>query len=141
MGFMSLEKRPPSFAWEKGEKLFEYCQHGFSSDPEYIKKYGKCKPGAIFADKKCDFGGGKASKVEEAVLYDGGSETYDLSGFLWDTPKMFSSTEMFKSRGLIEAIKTGYEEAAQAMRELDFHARSLFQSMSAANGPKIFHKN
>merc|ERR1712224_1059826 len=125
--FMSLEKKPPSFAWEKGEKVFEYT-----------------KPGAIFADKRCD-----------------------LSGFLWDTPKMFSSTEMFKSRGLIEAIKTGYEEAAQAMRELDFHARglgegmspeeeiealgfeifddnharSLFQSISAANGPKIFHKN
>merc|ERR1712224_879315 len=116
------------------------------------------KTGAIFADKRCDFGGGKATKKEQAVLYDGGSETYDLSGFLWDTPKMFSSTEMFK---------TGDEEAAQAMRELDFrarglgegmspeeeiealgfeifddnHARSLFQSMSAANGPKIFHKN
>jgi len=148
--FMSLEKKPPSFEWAKGEKIFNYT-----------------KTGAIFADKRCDFGGGKATKKEQAVLYDGGSETYDLSGFLWDTPKMFSSTEMFKSRGLIEAIKTGYEEAAQAMRELDFHARglgegmspeeeieamgfeifddnharSLFQSMSAANGPKIFHKN
>ena len=148
--FMSLQKKPPSFAWEKGEKLFVYE-----------------KPGALFADKSCDFGGGEAAKLEEAVLYDGGSETYDLSGFLWDHPKMFSQSQMFKSRGLIDAIKSGYEDAAQAMRELDFHARSLgegmspseqieamdfeifddnhartlFKSMNTGSGPQIFHKN
>merc|ERR1712224_942257 len=130
--FMSLEKKPPSFAWEKGEKVFEYT-----------------KPGAIFADKRCDFGGGEASKVEEAVLYDGGSETYDLSGFLWDTPKMFSSTEMFKSReldfharGLGEGMSPSEQIEAMGFEIFDDnHARSLFQSMSAANGPKIFHKN
>merc|ERR1712072_1066641 len=103
--FMSLQKKPPSFAWEKGEKLFVYE-----------------KPGALFADKSC---------------------------------------------GLIDAIKSGYEDAAQAMRELDFHARSLgegmspseqieamdfeifddnharalFKSMNTGSGPQIFHKN
>merc|ERR1712224_418792 len=65
------EKKPPSFEWAKGEKIFNYT-----------------KTGAIFADKRCDFGGGKATKKEQAVLYDGGSETYDLSGFLWDTPNV-----------------------------------------------------
>merc|ERR1719146_418989 len=98
--FMSLEKKPPSFEWSKGEKIFNYT-----------------KPGAIFADKRCNFGGGEATKKEQAVLYDGGSETYDLSGFLWDTPKMFSSTEMFKSREQIEAM--GFEIFD------DNHARSL----------------
>merc|ERR1712224_650005 len=100
------EKKPPSFEWAKGEKIFNYT-----------------KTGAIFADKRCDFGGGKATKKEQAVLYDGGSETYDLSGL----------GEGMSPEEEIEAL--GFEIFD------DNHARSLFQSMSAANGPKIFHKN
>merc|ERR1711959_78651 len=145
--WMSMQKKPPSFEWKKGNKAFEYL-----------------KPGALFVDKQCDFGGGKAEKMEQAVLYDGGSESYDLSGLKWDAPEMFSHSEMFKSRGLLDAIRGGYEDAAKAMRELDFtarslgegmspseeidemdfeifdenHARLLFKSMSGGRSPKIF---
>jgi len=146
--WMSMEKKPPSFAWKKDPKGFVY------------EKFP-----AYFVDKQCDFGGGAAEKLEEAVLYDGGSESYDLSGFRWDHPQMFSKGDMFKSRQLLDAIKSGYEDAAQAMRELDFkarslgegltpseeikgmdfkifedeHIRNLFKSVSKNNGPKIFH--
>merc|ERR1719420_2893194 len=97
--FMSLEKKPPSFAWEKGEKVFEYT-----------------KPGAIFADKRCDFGGGEASKAMRELD--------------------------FHARGLGEGMSPSEQIEAMGFEIFDDnHARSLFQSMSAANGPKIFHKN
>merc|ERR1712224_743708 len=103
--------------------------------------------------------GGEATKKEQAVLYDGGSETYDLSGFLWE--KIFNYTKpgaIFADKrcnfGGGEATKKEqavlYDEGMSPEEEIeamgfeifdDNHARSLFQSMSAANGPKIFHKN
>merc|ERR1712124_188417 len=112
--FMSLEKKPPSFEWAKGEKIFNYT-----------------KTGAIFADKRCDFGGGKATKKEQAVLYDGGSEAAQAMREL-----------DFRARGLGEGMSPEEEIEALGFEIFDDnHARSLFQSMSAANGPKIFHKN
>ena len=61
---MTITKTPPSFGWGKGAKAVEWS-----------------KPGGSFQDKSCSFGGKTFGSGEAATLYDGGSETYDFSGF------------------------------------------------------------
>lgn len=74
---MSITKNPPSFGWGKGAKAVAWS-----------------KPGGSFSDKSCAFGGKTFGSGETASLYDGGSETYDFSGF---SAMKYAAVDAFKA--------------------------------------------